>query len=343
MVVKVNNPVNTVYNDPNFNGIVKDSAKDGRIDKSESQQLKHFIDSTNISDDDKNRIFVLIDSLSDTTTKTEKFLFSSKEITKELSDFEIHGLKEIAGNNKLAQKILNAVIDVQQPKQNDTANISSGINNKSKNSVSSSVSFVDSNEVPVSASHTNGITKNSHSDNFKDWYRTQFTANDLELIKEGRFKEVKNADCGPTSAAMVLQANGFSVPGNDQIRKDLKIKHKHAISVPQLSEAVKKYSNGEMKQFVNNSYKSGNMDKMLNDLRSELEKGRMPVLLTSAMSANNGHYTVVMAVKDNGNVIVADPSNPYGPREYTKEDLLAAMKRRDSIHMPNTIISFGKN
>ena len=82
MSVKINNPVNTVYNDPNFNGLVKDSAQDGRIDRNESQQLKSFINSTNITDDDKNRIFVLIDSINDTTTKTEKFLFSSKEFFK---------------------------------------------------------------------------------------------------------------------------------------------------------------------------------------------------------------------------------------------------------------------
>lgn len=346
MAVNINNSINKLNQDVNFGELINKSAKDGRIDNSEAGQIKSFIQNSSLPDIEKNKFSNFIDKLSTSTTETKNFLFSSKEVTKNLSNADMDILNQLSAKNKIAERILDLVVATQTELM-DTSSVNKSLKGPG-GTANSSLSFVDSTASPAQANNSlgkpvNGMTKNSHMDDFSKWYKTQFTANDFSLIEQNRFKEVKNADCGPTSASMILGAFNFPTPSNDQIRKDIGVKHKHAISEGELKNIVTKYSGGQIKQFSQTNYNSKNADKMIDDLRNEVAKGRMPVLLTSAMSADYGHYTVVIGVKDNGNVLVADPSNPSGPREYTKDDLVAAMQRRDGKHMPNTIASYGKS
>lgn len=120
----------------------------------------------------------------------------------------------------------------------------------------------------------------------------------------------QNGDCGPSAALMVLRANGINTNVR-QVRQAAGVTRPRsgawAISEGEIAQSVKRLSGGKIKEVDRKTFNPLNHGKFISYLKSELDKGRMPILLTG----NNGmgrHYTVVVGVKPDGSILVADSS-----------------------------------
>ena len=118
----------------------------------------------------------------------------------------------------------------------------------------------------------------------------------------------QNGDCGPSVVKMLLKANGIdkTVP---QIRQVSGVTRSRggawAISEGEIAQSVNRLSNGRIREVDRQTFNPLNHGKFINYVKSELDKGRMPILLTGN-SGTGRHYTVIVGVKPDGSILVAD-------------------------------------
>lgn len=340
-VSNFNKTIDSVVNTQSFNSYIKDISKDGRIDKKEVNQLKDFINETRLPEKEKNKINSFIDSLGNSTTGVEEkgfFIFkSTEEVTKNLSENDISSLKNLAGKNKIADALLKSVTESQNSIKKDTLNTNNKISSKAEfDPVSDGVSFSNSKKEVISNSKSSPKIESSQPQSFS------YAQSKNKLMPEeniGKFHvdqfsglPSENGDCGPSSAAMILKANGFDVDVT-KVRQTVGVTKPRggawALSENEIKKGIEKLSGGEIKEVARKGFNAKNQDNLVAYLRKELEAGRMPMLETGAVNVNSRHYTVVLGIDDNGGIRVADPSNPYGVSLYDADMLPAMMAKAD--------------
>lgn len=182
-------------------------------------------------------------------------------------------------------------------------------------------------------------------DNVNEYHLSQWTNPDN--LKEGS----QSGDCGPTSAAMILRANGF--PADVQsVRKAANRTSKEgggwAMDNWQISNAIGKLSGGKIKQ-VGGVQPFNDPKKLIADLQKQLDAGKMPILCTGVPDATKSyrHYVVVVGIDSNGSLQVADPAvitkPPYNDNPITTispDDLAIRMKNASSHGKPTNVTSF---
>lgn len=187
---------------------------------------------------------------------------------------------------------------------------------------------------------TRGLTavnKNMNPDNIARFHYNQYSG----LASQ-------NGDCGPSSVKMILKANGMDA-SIGSIRQAAGVPRarggRWAISENEISRSISRLSKGRIKEASRDSFNAFTYNKMISYLKSELSQGRMPILLTANNSLTGRHYTVVLGVKEDGSILVADSarraSDNGGISTYTKYNMLKRMGMA-SLYGGTHIMSFEK-
>lgn len=168
------------------------------------------------------------------------------------------------------------------------------------------------------------------ADEFGEFYVSQ---NGTGLASAG-------GDCGAACAAMVAKRFGF-IDEDASNREAVQTARNAsgvtrardgawAISEAEVAQAVQRMTGGQVRQTAHQSFRSGQAGELVGMLRSQIAKGAMPILETGSPYNSNGgrHYMVVMEVKPNGNLVLADPGG-RGQWEMTPEKLAEEMRQAD--------------
>lgn len=171
-------------------------------------------------------------------------------------------------------------------------------------------------------------------DNVNEYHLSQWT--DPDNLKEGS----QSGDCGPTAAAMILRANGFSADVQSvrvAANRTTKQGGGWAMQNGQITKAISKLSHGQITQ-VGGVKPFSDPKKLMNELQKQLDEGKMPILCTGVedKSKTYRHYMVVVGI-ENGSLKVADPASytkpPYNMdpiTTITPDELVIRMKNARS-------------
>lgn len=328
-----------------FNQIETSFKNDNRIDKKELNTLKELISNSTLEGPVKEGVINLLENAK---KASDGFLwiFGRDISAKELSGLnqQLGQLKELAnasGDSSLA-KSLCSVIENSLPK--------SSLNTQENSSVSSH-KLSDFN--PVS---------NFFSKLFSPGTKSQSTANQDGSVARNDISSFhltqytgaasQGGDCGPTSGAMILNAFGINASVSD-VRNSAPGKPRSApwaLTENQISDSVEKLGNGAVKQVGGTErYSPNDNSQMINDIRSQLQEGKLLMLCTGVKDPNwdSRHYIVVTGIDNNGNIQVSDPAQPAGSSGYyiTPEELSLRMSNADDLRGANstTITAFQRN
>lgn len=167
-------------------------------------------------------------------------------------------------------------------------------------------------------------------------------------------KSERQANCGPSSASMIIKSLGIEPPPLAELRKMTGAptgsgRGAFAMSTGQLENAVertaKKYG---LEVTATTEGLSTNVDTALAAIKKKLDAGEKVVLLSSNImvqsgSGGKGHYVVVKDVLPNGSIVVDDPQSPPErglSRTHSKAEFANGLRRRVGFGRANQIISF---
>lgn len=165
-----------------------------------------------------------------------------------------------------------------------------------------------------------------------------------------------SSNCGACAGATVAE---LLVPGISKGRNDFVLnvrdqagKRVGALTEGEIIKGVKSVTKGKVDgKIVDNDYKPNNkaeFQRLLNDIKSELEKGNLLVMCTGFSKRENGprHYVTIVGIDKNGNLLVSDSykdKNGTAPDVWSPEKLQDRMNRTDTSRNKNTsLITFSK-
>lgn len=175
-----------------------------------------------------------------------------------------------------------------------------------------------------------------------------FTYQFGEIGKNGSRMEAQG-NCGPASAAIVIEEFGVKSPTMRALRKEVGAptgtrQRAYALTADQVGKAVTKTLEDHN---INVKYDihplSTNVDRTLEAIQERLDAGEKVVLLSSNLATQSrGHYVVVKEVRSNGSIVIDDPGRRNGQDDvYSKRRLEQTLKTRANRYgMPNRLISF---
>lgn len=150
-----------------------------------------------------------------------------------------------------------------------------------------------------------------------------------------------NSNCGPTSGAIIAESffPGIS-KGKDNIIlniRDVDGPKTGALSEKEVINGVSKITNGKVKgKVISDGYRANDKNKLLADIKQELNKGNLLMMCTGFSKRPNGprHYVVVVGIDDKNNLLVSDPYKKAGPG--TPPDVWSADKLQDRLNRTKT-------
>lgn len=167
-------------------------------------------------------------------------------------------------------------------------------------------------------------------------------------------KSERQANCGPSSASMIIKSLGIEPPSLADLRKMTGAptgngRGAFAMSTGQLENAVERTAQKYgLEVTAKTEGLSTNVDRALTAIKGKLDAGEKVVLLSSNImvqsgSRGKGHYVVVKDVLPNGSIVVDDPQSPSErglSRTHSKSEFANSLQRRVNFGRANQIISF---
>ncbi len=166
----------------------------------------------------------------------------------------------------------------------------------------------------------------------------------------------RDSDCGPATAAMVLESQGYKDTNSGDVREDMMgVTHTGATTTEEVAQGIRKGSSGGLQTEIitgNSSY-ANNPTAFLNKMRDELAAGKQIVLLTKNLGVmeggrsaakTNGHYVVIQGITADNQLITADPGKrDVGlNRTFSADTFFKAYAARANEGMPNNMIVISK-
>ncbi|MFN4149461.1 MAG: C39 family peptidase [Candidatus Sericytochromatia bacterium] len=295
---------------PNFASKFEKASQDGMITNRELKDLSSKIQDSNLPQEEKDNLISTLQNLSSSTSEEKGSFIFKQNILKSISDIDVALLKALSNDNEVSNEMIDKVYssqkDLADPKKYDSSDSSPNIfnfgnkkteNNPSQNTSPQRQSVVTPEDSPIHPSKLDNFYLSQFSSEF-------YTDDNDELRSE-------KGDCGPTSAAMILRANGFDVSQEDtRIASGVTRPRDGAWAIDQneLVSSVEELSGGQIKEVDREHFESGQKQELADYLKSELSKGNMPVLLTGTDDPDTRHYTVVIDVKEDNTLVLADPA-----------------------------------
>lgn len=345
MLTNVNNSSATP---PSFGDITSD----GKITNVEKKSIINWIKSQDtFTPDEKLQLSKFVTDLNKSTTNLGTFLGFIPN--KKISPQNLAALESMASNNTFASSLLQGIKSAQAQTNASRTDTSTAGSKPSSNLPTNSLSFPS----PNGASHSPASGLSAESQLMPLSNKASYLVNQHSTLNSAQ------GDCGPTSALMILKANGFDTQETteDSIRrmrketpgvKSADSRGSVAISFDQMKSMVEKESVGAIKSEGSKVYPPNNANELVADLKNQLKAGKMPVLLTAqalyddlpedkkafydkeAYKPGTGHYRVVVGVTENNSILFADPGNG-GITSVSIEELQAEMKYRASSRAYN--------
>lgn len=169
-----------------------------------------------------------------------------------------------------------------------------------------------------------------------------------EIGKEGSRMEAQG-NCGPASAAIIIQEFGVEAPTMRDLRREVgaptgTARRAYALTTDQVGKAVQETlaeHNIQVEYDVHGL--STNVDRVLNQMRDKLAAGEKVILLSSNLaSQSRGHYVVVKEVRRDGSIVIDDPGRRNGENDvYSRSRLEQTLKTRVNRYgLSNSLITF---
>jgi hypothetical protein len=170
---------------------------------------------------------------------------------------------------------------------------------------------------------------------------------------DSNISAARDADCGPASAAMVVEAAGLGDINSGTIRRrHMGVSHNGATTSQEVVRGIESASKGKLDANIidgNRDY-ARNPQAFLNRMREELAAGKQVILLTKNLGHmadgrsagdTNGHYMVIQGITADNQLILADPgSRGKGlNRTIDAQTFLDAYAARAAEGMPNNLIT----
>ncbi|MBT9547457.1 MAG: hypothetical protein IV090_18835 [Candidatus Sericytochromatia bacterium] len=330
---------------PQFHSLqsaLQSSLADKHLDKNELKQLKNLLENTpGLSAETKAGVMQFLDK-AHSDSKGHFFGLFGRGI----SPSEMGALKDLASSQSNNPVLAGLVEDLEQlaappvteslvrPEgspsslSNLSQNFVKQYNEAPFNPVAPGLSAPSQADSPFVANPTG--SGEAVSGEFGDFYVTQ---NGNGLASGG-------GDCGPACAAMVAKRFGF-IDDDASSREAIQTARQAAgvtqardgawaISESEVAQSVQRMTGGQVRQTAHQSFRSGQANELVGMLRSQIAKGAMPILETGSPYNSGGgrHYMVVMEVKPNGNLVLADPGG-RGQWEMTPQKLAEEMAQAD--------------
>lgn len=167
-------------------------------------------------------------------------------------------------------------------------------------------------------------------------------------------KSERQANCGPSSASMIIKNLGIDPPSLNELRRLTGAptgngRGAYAMSTRQLENAVvRTAAQYGLEVTAKTEGLPTNVDKALEAIKAKLDAGEKVVLLSSNImvqsgSRGKGHYVVVKEVLPNGSLVVDDPQSPPErgiSRTHTKAEFANSLRRRVNFGRANQLITF---
>ncbi len=169
-----------------------------------------------------------------------------------------------------------------------------------------------------------------------------------EIGKEGSRMEAQG-NCGPASAAIIIQEFGVEAPTMRDLRREVgaptgSANRAYALTTDQVGKAVQEtLAEHNIKVEYEVHGLSTNVDRVLNQMRDKLAAGEKVILLSSNLaSQSRGHYVVVKEVRQDGSIVIDDPGRRNGENDvYSRSRLEQTLKTRVNRYgLSNSLISF---
>lgn len=336
---------------------------DNRIDNKELKQLKALLNNSDVSDDIKNKVATFLEHAND-ASKTFFGIFPSKISESELNSLrtELEQLKETVAplgvENKLAKDLVEA-IDKSLPTPQIHTNDNNDTNSYRSNNSNPVANFLSK----LFSGFSEDAERNSVENQGDDNNRTGALLKDNATLKAAHLSQFdsglpsEKGDCGPTSGAIILRCFGFDA-NVETVRNNAPGKPSRApwaLTENQISSSISKLSNGQVKQSDMKTYNpkgdpNALKEKLISDIRNDLEQGKLPMLCmgTGEWTNKHGsrHYVVVTGIDDNGNLQYLDPANPTNGSGASYMDSEKLMERilstRNADNPSITLTSFEK-
>ncbi len=329
---------NSVARNQDYKSLVDNVAKDGNFNKSELGQFEKFVNNSKLPESEKQKLNEFAEKLNLATDHVEDrhFLFfkiGEKETAQKISPQDLKALEKMAVGNPIAKSLLNAFKE-SQSKLNIQDNFTT------QNNVSSHGSSPVQTNFPIPGVGDRGSASPQQSSSpvqsqsifSGGGYAAKSRLMPPENTANFAYNQFSNlttasGDCGPSSALMILKANGFASGSSSEItslRQGVGAKTSgkppYAVDENQIARMIKNGSHGAITQATpNKHFSAGKGQELINYLKRELEQGRMPILETGLGQGAGRHYTVVTGIGDDGSIKIADPSggaeNSYSPQE----------------------------
>ena len=148
-------------------------------------------------------------------------------------------------------------------------------------------------------------------------------------------------DCGPASASMVLKRFGIfekeksSADSILAVRDEVDVTKSRsgawAIDESEVKQAIEGLSKGKVKQTDSGVFNGNQVAELTSFIKDQItNKKAMPILETGTpYSSDSRHYMVALEVRDNGNIVVADPAGKQ-IWEITPARLKELMEKADN-------------
>lgn len=164
------------------------------------------------------------------------------------------------------------------------------------------------------------------------------------------------SNCGACSGATVAE---LFVPGVSKGKNDFALtirdqagKRVGALTEGEIIKGVKSATQGKVDgKIIDNDYRPNDKkesERLMNDIKSEIQKGNLLVLCTGFSTRENGprHYVTIVGIDKSGNLLVSDSYKDKGgtaPDVWTPEKLQERMNRTDTSRNKNSsLVSFSK-
>lgn len=175
-----------------------------------------------------------------------------------------------------------------------------------------------------------------------------FTYQFGEIGKNGSRMEAQG-NCGPASAAIIIQEFGIDAPSMRELRKEVGAPtgsraRAYALTADQVGKAVTEtLASHNIDVDYDVDALSTNVNRTLEAIKERLDAGDKVVLLSSNLATQSrGHYVVIKEVRADGSIVIDDPGRRNGEDDvYSKKRLEQTLKTRANRYgMPNSLISF---
>lgn len=214
---------------------------------------------------------------------------------------------------------------------------------------SSSISSAQGKSLPNFPIETPNVQRNSPEEELRPFEELQKSAKKGSLLESAKdFYVSQNGnqlasgggDCGPASASMVLKRFGIFDKNKSNADSILAVRDEvdvtksrsgaWAIDESEVKQAIEGLSKGKVKQTDSGVFNCNQVAELTNFIKDQLSKNAMPILETGTpYSSDSRHYMVALEVRDNGNIVVADPAKNQ-IWEITPDRLSELMKKAQS-------------